>query len=1107
MDNLDFRGLELDRDAAALDAPALPDDTLDHWTPEPRSDPEPVVEKPDSKPSSAPNDLLEAISKYNKQLGYSASELQMIVLDLSKLKPVEGVADPTKHLFNILKQSALTAFDQFTVLDSRSSQALSTGAQIEPMKKRLLQIVRDEEKASDEKKSVGGSLTAVLDEKLDICKKLVKESEERCDALAAVGTSLKAGVTTVPDMHDNAIDDLGSFGKKLSDQHRSLYSNFGIVSTALEEHDAFLRANQLEIDGLEARLKALRAERAKRITDAKQSNHEQKKEFLQQALELNKLSQTAVSAEKNLIDGSMRRLEAEWKNRAEQVDMARAASERDRILNLQTLATVLANWMAKKEAKLALMENLLDNAHLAEEEGLQVTFDVKRTKEDIETLRKTVDEHRILQGKVLLRLKELGYGVDSQLDDSRSIELGSDGDRVSIDGDSATRSPPMSPTMSAAPASEIPSFSSAANIGRGVGMSTGMGATQSNLRPTYGGEQFQNQSPYGNQSNQFSQQTQPAPSQNFPQSGYSQPLSQNPYSQMPSQSPYSQPPAYTQQGMPHSQYSQPQVPNSYSQPQQLPQSQFQPSYSQPMSTGYGSQSYPYSQPTPVAPSYSQPPSRPSEPTDEIQRKVIDLGFDPEIARKASAKARELNLPMKEAIEQLVAGTLFDSKPISKPAQPKPEPPDDVHRKVVDLGFDVETARKASAKAKELNLPLKEAVDRLVSGSLFDSKEPSRAAPSPAPASLPKLASQSSIPRSTTTPSPAAQAPASDAIFGSMLDIQEKSLLRKTWKPFYFVLSNGEIVYGPPSWTPSPFAPLGPDDVEEVGRIALASNWSVFEKEVEEQGFIFEVHNPRGTAGQFTLKAATSDLRSEWITRVRKTIRDLEKRSGPAPTSTTAPTTSPSPASTTSSTSSTRTPAASDANKMPVSQMVDKLVNMGFPRKHAQEAASRAINLDDAVERVMSLQSLDGAADEPPRLTSPVSHLPPPTSSLYGGASLATPSPASTHNTSSYPSTQNLPASGSFPPPASAGSGDRGMAKCGNCGSSFSYVFGTPRVQCQTCGIVNNVPSPQPNPNMGAAMNPSSLQLQCGYCKTQHEIQRGQPSFICRQCGVNNQVKN
>jgi len=487
---------------------------------------------------------------------------------------------------------------------------------------------------------------------------------------------------------------------------------------------------------------------------------------------------------------------------------------------------------------------------------------------------------------------------------------------------------------------------------------------------------------------------------------------------------------------------------------------------------------------------------------------VDLGFDSETARKASAKARELGLPMKEAIDQLVSGTLFDSKPAAKPAQPKPEPPDEMHRKVMELGYDADTARRASAKTKELNLPLKEAVDRLLSGTLFDSKEPSRTQ-TPAPAPQPKpVPVQIPTPKPASTPSSNA-APASDALFGSMLEIQEKSLLRKTWKPFYFILSNGEIVYGPPSWTPSPFAPLGVDDVEEVGRIPLATNWSVFEKESgDDQGFIFEVHNPRGTAGQFTLKAESADLRSEWISRVRKAIRDLESKR-----STTLPPAHAPVSSTTTAPSSQRTPAPSSApsTTAPVSnankqQMVDKLVGMGFSRKLAQEAASGATSVDDAVERVMSLQSLDNSADEPPRLSSPPRVTAPSStsSSLYGGASLASPTPS--HNTSTYPSTQNTPSSGSFPPP-SVGGGDRGMAKCGNCGSSFSYVIGTPRVQCQTCGVVNNVPVSQPNVGGGLPpATPNAVQLQCGYCKTQHEVQRGQSSFVCRQCGVNNQVK-
>eukprot|EP00300_Choanocystis_sp_HF-7_P017001 c19606_g1_i2.p1 GENE.c19606_g1_i2~~c19606_g1_i2.p1 ORF type:complete len:113 (-),score=20.16 c19606_g1_i2:241-579(-) len=84
-----------------------------------------ILCEPLEKP--AQNPLLQLLSSYHDRLGYSSSELQMIVKDLLTCPKVQAVADPTSHLQEIISESALVAFDMYNDLEAKSDEALGTG--------------------------------------------------------------------------------------------------------------------------------------------------------------------------------------------------------------------------------------------------------------------------------------------------------------------------------------------------------------------------------------------------------------------------------------------------------------------------------------------------------------------------------------------------------------------------------------------------------------------------------------------------------------------------------------------------------------------------------------------------------------------------------------------------------------------------------------------------------------------------------------------------------------------------------------------------------------------------------------------------------------------
>ena len=55
---------------------------------------------------------------------------------------------------------------------------------------------------------------------------------------------------------------------------------------------------------------------------------------------------------------------------------------------------MLPVWVSKKDAKLSFMENLVENAHQAVQEGLQVTFDLGRMEQDIKKVKAELDSNR-----------------------------------------------------------------------------------------------------------------------------------------------------------------------------------------------------------------------------------------------------------------------------------------------------------------------------------------------------------------------------------------------------------------------------------------------------------------------------------------------------------------------------------------------------------------------------------------------------------------------------------------------------------------------------------------------------------------------------------------
>jgi len=294
----------------------------------------------------------------------------------------------------------------------------------------------------------------------------------------------------------------------------------------------------------------------------------------------------------------------------------------------------------------------------------------------------------------------------------------------------------------------------------------------------------------------------------------------------------------------------------------------------------------------------------------------------------------------------------------------------------------------------------------------------------------------------------------------MLELQERSLLKKTWKPMFFALEGPDIVYGTPTAGQAMSSSARFSDVaDEVGRFSMEKTWSVFERDGD--GYMFEVHNPRSTS-QTVMKAATRELRQEWISRLKQRIREIEE-GRVAPRSTGGPARS-------------EEESARSGENMRQKEITDALVAMGFLRSHAEKAAASSADMNQALEEVMKVQL--AAAD-----TSSAMQASARTSSVSSGSRSRLPS-----STSAGTGTTGA-----------GGGGHRGMAKCGNCGSGFSYPVGATRVQCHSCGVINNLPGGGDQPK------PDTVELQCGFCKTRVALPMGQKSFTCAECSVENSV--
>ena len=241
-------------------------------------------------------------------------------------------------------------------------------------------------------------------------KKLVQHCESRFAALEKAVEDLDTTRAKVEPKAKSAASTLTSYSSELSDQGKGLSRNYEEVTTALRRHETFLKSNQMEIDALEARLRTLRADRAKAIADAAAADHGSKKTVLESALELNKLSKTACEASHTLITTSMDKTMSKWVARTEHARKSKDECEADRLDFLQSLVAVLALWVHKKESKLGLMQNLVSNAKQAENEGLQVTFDVASTEQDMSNLEKSLEAEKLIMDQMEARLAELGGG-------------------------------------------------------------------------------------------------------------------------------------------------------------------------------------------------------------------------------------------------------------------------------------------------------------------------------------------------------------------------------------------------------------------------------------------------------------------------------------------------------------------------------------------------------------------------------------------------------------------------------------------------------------------------------------------------------------------------
>eukprot|EP00300_Choanocystis_sp_HF-7_P017000 c19606_g1_i1.p1 GENE.c19606_g1_i1~~c19606_g1_i1.p1 ORF type:complete len:822 (-),score=155.17 c19606_g1_i1:746-3022(-) len=748
----------------------------------------------------------------------------MIVKDLLTCPKVQAVADPTSHLQEIISESALVAFDMYNDLEAKSDEALGTGVKIEAMKKRLAQLMEEETKVvQGDRVATAVSAGAVLDEKLEMSKNIVSEIETRCEALGFVYDSLSTGYERIPQLVSSATSDLNDFASQLGTQYESFNSNFRSVESSLSEHEAFLQANQLEIDALETRLAALKQERAQRIAEADVALNAEKRDGLVGAMKYTKLVQTAIRAEKNLIQSSTSSMLTEWKERTDRVKKEHLETQRDRINQLQTLATILAVWVSKKEAKLSLMENLVENAHQAEREGLQVTFDVSRTEQDIKKLKAELEENREHQHHVAQRLKELGpappLDVEQQhpttslaaantYDDFENDDLYSESGTNISDFSSFQHAPKHQPQpYGYPPASRVPA--------------------------PYGSDPYQTPTsfaPVPPSASTGSRDLYTAPPDPYTQPPYQPPVA---YQPVPSPSPYG---LSTNSSLANTR-------SPYDAPTPQPV--------MPVSD-------PYNRPTPTPDLYNNPPPQ-------------IIGFQPANLNPYS------NVP--------------PIQPIQKPA-PQPQPTRQsnasssaltnfmtneeraVYDKIVNLGTEPDAAYKAATFIVEKNIPIKEAADKLLSGTLYDEKPastPSTTRPADTPVRPSPTVSTPAVAR-PRVPEPAPVIPPEDNGFGTFLELQEKALMGKKWKKFYFLLKGTKIVYGEPEQEQlvSILSVLTEADMKVAGTIELGPHWSVFEKEGTD-GHAFEIHNPRGSQGQYILRAPSADTRAEWMQRIRQKV--------------------------------------------------------------------------------------------------------------------------------------------------------------------------------------------------------------------------------------------
>ena len=118
-------------------------------------------------------------------------------------------------------------------------------------------------------------------------------------------------------------------------------------------------------------------------------------------------------------------------------------------------------------------------------------------------------------------------------------------------------------------------------------------------------------------------------------------------------------------------------------------------------------------------------------------------------------------------------------------------------------------------------------------------------------------------------------------------------------------------------------------------LSLDASWSVFASDSSsDQQYTFEIHNPRDKTQSLILRANSDRVRSEWMSKVREALQ-----SAPQP----------------GAMSSERAGAA-----MAKDDIVKALSGMGFSKGQAERAAEGAKGMDEALERVMTLQTVEGS---------------------------------------------------------------------------------------------------------------------------------------------------